>query len=64
MELQKGEVFFEKIAKFHEVMGKMDDADFGLALRYVSFMSLFLIGLGFKVSSNRSGRQDCNQEIF
>jgi hypothetical protein len=28
-------MFFEKVAKFHELMNKMDDADFGLALRYV-----------------------------
>ena len=28
-------MFFEKVAKLHENMHKMDDTDFGLALRYI-----------------------------
>ena len=34
-DIEKVEAFFEKIAKFHELMGKMDNRDFGLALRHV-----------------------------
>ena len=41
LELEKGELFFEKIAKFHELMGKMDDADFGLALKYVRSLHIY-----------------------
>jgi hypothetical protein len=33
--LYEGQAFFEKVAKLHEDMSKMDDRVFGLALRLV-----------------------------
>ena len=33
-------MFFEKVAKLHELMEKMDNRDFGLALRYVGLSYL------------------------
>ena len=57
-------MFFEKIAKFHEIMPNMDDADFGLALRYVRLAGIFMNFTDWEVLLEGSSRRDSCEEIF
>ena len=42
MDVEKQGSFFEKIAKLHETMEKMNDHDFGQALKVVKTLSITL----------------------